>query len=465
MSAHAANIREPPDGSNCMRIATDDRRDWYALLRVSGLLLAARLAGLLCGVVLMLLLARTIDPDSLGEVTKGFALAMLLAVGSTLNIEAGNLRFLTGYLTEEGYQKAAGFVSAGRRLAMGSGLILMFCALLIWGVSVYLNASLVPDYLILSLVAAPIVGWLRVNASYSLAVGHILSAAMPRTFLRPLFLLALIGFATSIGVSLDAGEIMIMFLVTLAAVAILQTALTRRALGASLAGRDPDYGRLREWLAVGLHMLVPILMIEFSSEVIVLIASASLSNEEVAVLGIVLRIVACIMFGISAVNQAISPRLSGALKLGNRSEIDKLLWLSGHTKFWPAVVCLLLLSTWGADILGVFGPAYKSGSEALLILAVIPVILALFGPTTMTMPVLDLQQYSAPVFLSALLGLLVLIPVMGTFYGVSGVAAAVTIVWFAWNAASFLVVRACRGYDLSLVGAVIRKRRAALLQS
>ena len=465
MNVRAGNIRAMAKVGNCMRTSSDRRRDWYALLRVSGLLVAARLGGLLCGIALTLLLARTIDPDSLGEVTKGFALVMLLAVGTTLNIEAGNLRFLTGYLTEECYQKAAGFVSAGRRFTMGAGLVVMLSALLIWGVSLYLGVALVPDYLILSLVAAPIVGWLRVNSSYALAVGHILSSVMPRTFLRPLLLLAVIAFATSVGVRFDAVSIMFVFLATLIAVAIVQTALTERALGALLIGHDPDYSRFKEWLSVGLHMIVPILMIEFSSEIIILISSSSLSDEEVAVLGIVLRIVACIRFGIFAVNQAISPRLSGALRVGARGEIDQLLWLSGHSKFWPALVCLLLLSIWGTEILGLFGPAYKSGVEALIILAVIPVILAFFGPTTITMPVLDLQRYSAPVFLGALMGLVFLIPPMGALYGLNGVAAAVTVVWFAWNAAIFFVVLTRRGYDLSLLGAVIRKRRADLLRS
>lgn len=464
-SARVGNARGLPEKSRCMRTSADHRRDWYGLLRVSGLLLAARLGGLLCGLALTLLLARTIEPASLGEVTKGFALAMLLAVGVTLNIEAGNFRFLTGYFTEEGHAKAAGFVSAGGRFVVGAGSLLMMAALLLWGASRYLDAPVVPDYLILSLVAAPMVAWLRINASYAQAMGHVFSAVIPRTFLRPLLLLAGVGLAISIGVELDTAGIMIVFFATMAIVAIVQAALTRKALGALLVGRNPDYSRLREWLGVGLHMAAPILMIEYSSELIILISSSSLPDEEVAVLGIVLRIVGCVLFGIVAVNQAISPRLSGALKLGDRGEIDKLLWLSGHTKFWPAVLCLLLLSIWGSEILGVFGATYRSGSDALVILAVIPVILAFFGPTTMTMPVLDLQRYSAPVFLSALLGMFVLLPAMGARYGINGIAAAVTGIWFAWNAATFLLVRTCRGYDLSLLGVVVRRKRAGLLQS
>lgn len=464
MSVRVGNIRLAK-GAKCMRTSSDCPREWYALLRVSGLLVVARVGGLLCGITLTLILARTIDPDSLGEVTKGFALVMVLAVGTTLNIEAGNLRFLTGYLTEECYQKAAGFVSAGRRFVMGTGFVVLLSTLILWTVSLFAGVALVPDYLILSLVAAPIAGWLRVNSSYALASGHVLSSVIPSTFLRPLLLLTVIALATSAGVRFDAGSVMLVFLLTLIAVAALQTALTRKALGALLTSNEPDHSRFSEWLSVGLHMIIPIMMVEFSTEIIILISSSSLSDEEIAVLGIVLRVVGCIRFGIFAVNRAISPRLSGALRVGDRDEVDQLLWLSGHSKFWPALVCLLLLSIWGTEILGFFGPAYKAGSEALIILAIVPVILAFFGPTTMTMPVLDLQRYSAPVFLGALLGLLFLIPAMGALYGLNGVAAAVTVVWFAWNAAIFFLVLTRRGYDLSLLGAVIRKRRADLLQS
>ena len=465
MSVRAGNICPEVKVGNRMRLSSDSRRECLALVRISGLLVAARVGGLLCGIGLTLLLARTIDPDSLGKVTKGFALVMLLSVGTTLNIEAGSLRFLRSYLTDACLQQAAGFVSAGHRLVMATGLVVMLSALLVWSISLYSGVSLIPDYFVLSLMAAPIVGWLRVSSNHALAVGHVLSSVIPRTFLRPLLLLAGIGLATSVGVGFDAVSIMIAFLLSLIVVATLQTALTRKAFGSLLIGHDPDYSCFKEWLWVGLHMTVPILMIEFSSEIIIFISSSSLSDGEIAVLGIVLRIVACIQFGIFAVNQAISPRLSGALRVGNRAQIDQLLWVSGHTKFWPALFCFLLLSAWGTEILGFFGPAYTSGSEALIILAFIPVILAFFGPTTMTMAVLDLQRYSAPVFLGGVVGLVFLIPPMGTYYGLSGVASAVTVVWFAWNVAIFFVVRTRRGYDLSLLGVMMRKRRAEVVQS
>lgn len=198
------------------------------------------------GIDLTRLLARTIDPQSLSEVTKGLAFAMLLAIVTTVNIEAGNLEFLTGYLTEECCQQDAGFVRSGRRFAMGIGLAVLLSALLIWGFSLFTGVTLAPGHLILSLVAAPIVGWLRVKSSYALALSHVISSVMPSTFVRPLLLLTVIAFATSDGIRVDAVSIMSVFLLTLIVVATLQTALTTKALGAWLTRNEPDYSRFKE---------------------------------------------------------------------------------------------------------------------------------------------------------------------------------------------------------------------------
>lgn len=78
---------------------------------------------------------------------------------------------------------------------------------------------------------------------------------------------------------------------------------------------------------MGLHMTIPIRMIEFPTEII---SSSSRLDEDIAVLGIVLRVVAYIRVGIFAVNRAISPCLSRALRVGDRDEADHLLWLGGH---------------------------------------------------------------------------------------------------------------------------------------
>ena len=439
----------------------DRSRDFLSLARSSGALVVAQVGGVASGFVLMLLLARTIDQDDLGRITTGFSLAMLLAVITTVNLESGNFRFLSRYLKGQHDRQAVGYIRSGLRLVLGIGSLVWLFAVLAWSISKYLNIN-IPGHILLAILAAPIFGWLRINSSYMHANGKVLLALIPRSLLRPLILLITVAVATAAGFQLDSNSVMYLFIVTLLLVALLQNQLNRRTMRSLSGIENADFSAFRQWIGVGLQTLIPIFFIEYSTDIIVVLSSLVLAEEDLAVLGIVLRIVGLLSFGVAAVNMAFGPRLAIALGSEEQHEANRLLMLGGHLKLWPALLGYLVLVSQAELILGIFGPGYKSGELSLAIIATMPLVLAFFGPTTFSMTVLGLQKWGIPIFFVSLIGLMALIYILGNAYGINGVAVAVVLVWLFWNAALYGLVRVKRGYDLSLIGVMVRmiRRRA-----
>jgi O-antigen/teichoic acid export membrane protein len=437
------------------------RENYIGLVSSSGLLILAQIGGVASGFLLMLLLARTIDQEGLGRITTGFSLAMLLAVVTTANLEAGNFRFLSAYIKENKIRSATAYMRTGLKLVVGTGLVVWVVSLLVWLFSSSLGIKF-PNHIFMGILAAPLFGWLRINSSHMHAKGEVLRALLPRSILRPLILLIVLAVATLAGIQLNSNHVMLTFIGTLAFVALIQNHLNRQAMAPLLEAKNADYSGLKKWIFVGFQTLIPIFFVEYSTDIIIVSSSAVLPENDLAVLGIILRIVGLLSFGVAAVNMAFSPQLAMAFSSSDRAEVNRLLTLGGQLKLWLVLFGYIFLIYQSDFILGIFGPSFKEGKDVLTLLATMPLILVFFGPATFSMTVLDLQKWGILVFAATTIGLVVLVYLLGRAQGLYGVGIAVIIVWFFWNLALYGVVRLKRGYDLSLIGSVVRMiRRSA----
>ncbi len=428
-----------------------------AFLSLSGILVAARLGGAACGMALMILLARTVEPKVLGEFNQAFSIAMLLAMLTTLNLQAGSLRFLSGYVKMDRLNEAVAFVRVGQRLAVASGIIVLAVVTIAKSAESLMKISLLENHTALGFVAAPVLGWLIVNASYAHVMGWTALAFVPRTFARHFLLLIAVAVLIAIGIELDAARIMLVFLITLLLITVLQTLLNRHALTEVLKTPRADYSNWRQWTSVGIQMIIPTLLIEFSTEIVIVFAAAVLPAAEVAVLSVILRLTGFIGFAIVAANQSIGPSLAAAIQLDDRNEVNKLLFISGRFKLWVAFAGLLLFTIGGHLILAVFGQHYTSGAQSLVILATVPVILAFAGPTALIMTVLKLHHYMLVTSVVVLVILYLLIQLLGRYYGLNGVAASVVIVWLVWNLSMAFIILKHRAFNVSFIGTSIGK--------
>lgn len=417
------------------------------IARGSALLVAVRIFGMATSFFLMLFLARTLPPPDFGRFTVMFSLTLLGGLLLTLNLGAGSVRFLSEFLKKDDLDGGAGYLGYTQKVVLTTGAI-AWTAIGLGFMASWLGwINNPPVYIVIAVVLAPLFAWLRIHAAHVAALGQVIRAALPMTLVRPVVLFSLIIAVYWFSPPLDLHSVFWCFVCVAAATFLVQRILFVQPLSQfSQVSRDTTPAQRRQWTSVGLKLLVPTLFLELSIDTIVVVSSWVLSIEDVATLGIVLRIQAIILFGVTSINMVVAPRIAKAHANGNIEDAQRLVVASAHLKLWPSLVVLVVLIFFGEVILSAFGENYADETLALVIASSTPLVMALFGPVVLFITILDLQTRANYVFLSAIVLLVVLILVLGRIFGVVGVAISTVLVWLWWHFWLYRMIRKVSKY-------------------
>lgn len=423
------------------------------LASASGLLLIGRVAGTAANFAFALSLARMLPPGEVGAVFAAISTAFLTSIIVTLNMESGSIRFLVAARQAEDEETVNGFIAFGRRLLLSLSLPVCGAYVLIAS----LNPGPLPLAAILCAAASiPAIGWLRLAGSHATALGKPAQGSLPRTALQPLLLVVLFQAAIFGGVQATANLALFCFLASFALTAIAQFALLRDYLRPR-----PETGRRldgwRDWLANGFYMSPNILLQDYLQHAIILAAALVLKAEAIAVLGLSLRCISLIRFGVLSINIAASPMISRAIAEKNHAQRDAYFRNAALLKAPPALLALAGIVLFSGPILSIFGPDYSGEGAILGWLAFIPLVSALLGPNYMVLNISGARRHVFAASLAALGALFTAAPVASALFGATGAAVAATLVFAGWELSLFVVARMKYGMDASILSVVHRR--------
>ncbi|MDX1781644.1 MAG: oligosaccharide flippase family protein [Thalassovita sp.] len=342
-------------------------------------LVGARVAGNGLTLIYTLMLARMVSPGDFGVVMSGFAWAMLLSVGLTLNVESGAIRYLVRYREGARARLAAGFIRFNRMLIALLMVPVAVPIVVTWGN----GRAAFPDpdaqVMLLAVAAAPVAALTRVHARHAAAMGQVLRGGVPLLLLRPAVICALMAGIWSIDGEADNRLLLMVLLVAFLATAIVQAVLLCETF-AVMGQARPDYGEARHWLGTGL-MLAPLLLLRDNlKHVVVVSAGLVLGLSQVGHVALALSVIGLLSFAVKAVDIVVSPQLSQAFQARDLARVTGLLQAGSRLK---AVVLLagtgaiVFFGRWG---MGLFGDEYLAAYPALLCLLLIPVAETVLGP-------------------------------------------------------------------------------------
>lgn len=423
------------------------------LAGASGLLLTGRVAGAAANFAFALSLARMLPPAEVGAVFAAISSAFLTSIVVTLNIESGSIRFLVVARQAEDEEAVNGFIAFGRRLLIG--LSLPVCSAYV--VIALLNPGPLQIAPILCAAASiPAIGWLRLAGSHATALGKPSQGSLPRTALQPLLLVALFQAALFGGFQATADLALFCFLASFVLTAVVQFLLLHQYLRPR-----PDIGRRidgwRDWLANGFYLSPNIMLQDYLQHSIILAAAFVLKAEAIAVLGLSLRCISLIRFGVLSINIAASPMISRAIAEKDHSQRDAYFRNAALLKAPPAFLAMAGITLFSGPILSIFGPEYAGEGAILGWLALIPLSSALLGPNYMLLNISGARRHVFGASLAALGALFTATPVASASFGATGAAMAATLVFVGWELSLFLVVRMKLGMDASILS--LFKRR------
>lgn len=428
----------------------------------SAILVAARVLGMLAGLGTVLLLSRTLGLADLGAMMLCMSISAVLSAVASLNIESTAIRYVVRYRETGERRRLAGFHACGLLAIAGFATLSALIALLGSWLS---GVDLVTLFWRYGVFAAPLFALIRLNSEVISANGDVVSAVLPRTLARPALLygglLAANLFAGGLTLEIAVG-VFYGALATVASFQMLVIAPRRlKDAGPSLsAWRTADMSEWKEWLAGGARLTLPYLFIEYSTDLIVVSATLALTSPEIAVLGVLLRIVALHRFITVAVGQAAAPRVAQAWTRSEPRRLHGILAATGLAALAVQISAVLFHTVFGDFELSIFSKEFAGHSVELALLALMAVVVAFFGQGTRLAAIIDLRGYLMTLYVGALIGLVAAVAGLGWLMGLTGVALAVPVVWLAWNLALWRKVRTVSGIDCSAVGAYLEWRKA-----
>ena len=385
----------------------------------AAMVLASRVGGAAANLAAVLILSRHLPQVAVGQVLTALACALVADLLASLGREGVAIRVLP--------QAAPPVASAylrgtARLMAYAVPLAVLGAALAAWALTG--EAALA----ILAGLIVPPAATLRVVSRMVHATGRIAESAVLFNLARPLLFAASLLLLSACGTLSPAAALG----AALAAAIVAAGIQCLRARGPLAARAAPPGDADPGWTRSGAALLLTSLLLGDLAALVTVVAATLLSADDVAVLGVSLRIAALLTLGSGALIAALGPRLSRAWGRGERASA------LGLARAIPRVSVPLVgagvVTVWLAApmLLSVFGPAYADDGAALRLLVLMPLATAAAGPNLLVMVTAGHAQAAGGVA-ARTLPLVALGTLAGSLLGPVGAAAGVVFGHAVWE--------------------------------
>ena len=402
-----------------------------SLIKSTGSAAGLRLAGALCGFLAQLLLARTLSPEELGT------FFLLVAIAAMLEL------IISGGYDTLGLTKLTSFRALGCE-----GLAQKFCAstfremtwIGLW-VALILTSFLLlapineTTYSAISwaLIVAPAVALMNVFRTQAMAARRFFLAYGPEHYCRPaLFLASLMAVVHWQGSPNFLG-VMVLFTSTAYICCGAQFFFLFKTGTLVRASFFPSRTPRPIWRKQALTLLVTNILTFSTAELVILMGGLFLPADDIALMGICLRMAVLVGFVSQIGYQIVLPDLAALQSFEQRSAKNNLLMQANVLGLVIPLFSILGIVLFGKQILGLFGDTYRSGYVLLILFTVGQIVRTFFGLNAHLLNFSGLQIETAKASLLALICLVIAAPVLTSGFNLVGLSIAVLLGDLVWG--------------------------------
>lgn len=402
---------------------------WRAIVLAINLV-GVRFGGAAIALASQVLLARMLTKDQVGVVFLGMSAAAFISLIITGGYPQLAVTNLPRYYSLGRINLVQAFHAAFLRdtlwLTIGTFAIATI---------VYFFAPLddgIKTALLFGCLSAPASGAIRMNSSIANSIRRYALSYVPDFLYRPGLLLGFLVVAWSLGLPLTVNQVLWAFVLANTAVAIVQ---------AFMIG---DQGARSGLKWSGLHNLAPVLRHRAAalvivgavaasfSDIVTLIAGFFLNPEDVALVGVTIRLAALAGFITQASQQFILPDLTNAMTRGTPQQVHALLLRINVISLGAIVACVFGAMIFGGFALRIYGAGYQLGHWPLVLFMVSQAFRAASGMNQYLLSLAGHQLKTAGSCIVAMVVLVAATALLSPQYGVMGVAIAVIMADAVW---------------------------------
>jgi O-antigen/teichoic acid export membrane protein len=394
-------------------------------------------------------LARMIGVEQYGIFAFYFSLITLLSLLGGLGFPLATVRFVASYRESDDWPRMQGYLRiavltvsiSASGLALAVGGVAMLTGMGYGGAPATLYWP--------AFAAVPLLSLVLVQAQIARTFLWPVLFEGPARILTPFVLVVSVFVLWRLGLAPDAQDAVgATFFGALAACLILFVVLRRR-LRKQLCARPPVY-ETRLWLATAVPMLASSGAGLILNEIDVLLAGVFLPPSEVAVYQAAARVAMLSAMIIYAQNAFVGPRIAALYQSGKRARVEMLLRKSVRLTLVLTLVFVLGLVLTGPFVLSIFGPEFRDGYPALLVLLASVLTTTVTGPLGLVLNMTGHARTAAFIMAGAVALNVLLHILLVPRFGIIGSASSVLLANIAIRIFLLMVVKSRTGLALNI---------------
>jgi len=388
--------------------------------------------------LLNVLLARHLGVEGYGLFSYVFSLTLMLTILSCFGLSQAATRFVAGYVIQEEWSLARGFVRWSRLLvlALSTGIGAGLAAS-----TVLLSSAPTNERQALLIGSATVVigSMMMVQAGILRGLKRVASAELAESGgLRSLVAIPFFGAFLAYGGHLhSASQGMAVMLLSTAFSLIAITVVLGRVFPPQMRGCDGTY-EVHGWLTTALPMFVIAAAVLAQSQISILMLRHLAPIEEVGAFAAAARLAMLVGFGLGTVNAALAPVVAEMYAVRRHKELQRIIYQMSLLTSAAALLVLLAGITGGSYALELFGPGFERGYLALVILLSSEGFNALAGSTGCLMAMTGLQRAASVIMVCSLIANIALNALLIPGYGMAGAAVSTLASTILWNVVMML---------------------------
>ena len=326
-----------------------------------------------------ILVARSIGAELYGVFSLALSVFAVAEVTAGLGANKGVIRFVPLYQIDRDMRRARGVISMATRLALVGGAcvaLLVACGAESLGIGVFHSPALVPALRLIA-VAIPLSALTTVAICATQGLKLMRYQVLIRDTTEQVVRIAVVAALLSLGLELWAAAWA--FVVSLAVGTMVSSVVRQRVVAPRLHGEGPPIREWRTFLGYCWPFLPTNLIAIIEMWLTTFMVGSLLSSADVGVFSAAYRTVFLVQGILLSFNTVFSPLISGLWHQGDRNALAGLFKI---VSAWTLVVSLpplLLMALVPREVMGVFGPEYRDGSDVLVMLTGGQVIMSSTG--------------------------------------------------------------------------------------
>ena len=379
------------------------------------------------------MLARVMGPENYGVYSFILSIITLLVLPAKSGLPTLLIRETAKNQLNGNWGLLCGLLKLSNRFVVGySMFIIVLSGSYVsyqWG----LDSNPKSEAFLWALCLIPFIAYTGIRTGALRGLRWVVSSEFPEQIIRPVIVILGAGIVFISGRELSATTAVQINIVSAGVAFIAGSILLIKALPEEAKQAIAEYS-IRPWLASLLPLSIFVGLKLLDSQISLILLGLLGTSEEVGLFKVAATGAGLVVFGMTAVNMAMTPHLARLFNEGNLKTLQRMIIVSTRVVALTSFPVAILFLVWGEEVISlIFGPEYVAAAGALAILSIGQLVNASAGPVA-TVLIMAGKDRATVVGSAIALSLnvvfgIVLIPI----YGLTGAAISFALSVSSWN--------------------------------